>query len=87
MAKKLLTLLFMAVLAFPMGVFAQDAMKADAPMKGGKEAKWEGNVVRTSADKSTLTVRNGSGVEMTIIVRQLDALGQPISRQQDGQRN
>jgi hypothetical protein len=60
MAKKLLTLLFMAVLAFPMGMLAQDAMK------GGKEAKWEGNVVRTSTDKSTLTVRNGTGVEMTI---------------------
>ena len=68
MVKKLLALLFMAVLAFPLATaFAQDAMKADAPMKGGKEAKWEGNVVRTSTDKSTLTVRNGSGVEMTIM--------------------
>ena len=68
MAKKLLALVFMAVIAFPLSTaFAQDAMKADAPMKMAKEAKWEGNVVRTSADKSTLTVRNGSGVEMTVM--------------------
>jgi hypothetical protein len=64
MAKKLITLLFMAVLALPLstGLFAQDA-----PMKMAKEAKWEGTVVRTSADKSSLTVRNGSGVEMTVM--------------------
>jgi hypothetical protein len=64
MTKKLLTLLFMAVLAFPLttGVFAQDTMT-----KSAKEAKWEGTVVRTSSDKSTLTVRNGSGVEMAVM--------------------
>jgi len=67
MAKKLFTLLFMAVLAFPMSMLAQDAMKSDAPMKAAKEVRWEGTVVRTSPDKSTLTVRKGDGVEMTII--------------------
>ena len=63
MAKKLLALLFLAVLALPLstGVFAQDA-----PMKMAKEARWEGTVVRTSTDKSTLTVRNSSGAEMTV---------------------
>lgn len=70
MVKKLITLLFMAVLVFSMstGAFAQDSMNQDTmKKKAGKEAKWEGNVVRTSADKSTITVRNGSGVEMTVM--------------------
>jgi hypothetical protein len=68
MVKKLLTLLFMAVLAFPMSMLAQDTMKPDAPMKAAKEVRWEGTVVRTSPDKSTLTVRKGDGgVEMTIV--------------------
>jgi len=65
MVKKLLTLLFMAVLALPLstGVFAQDA-----PMKAAKEVRWEGTVVRTNPDKSTLTVRKGDGgIEMTIV--------------------
>jgi hypothetical protein len=65
MAKKLLCLLFLFVLALPLstGVFAQDA-----PMKMAKEVRWEGTVVRTSPDKSTLTVRKGDGgVEMTIV--------------------
>ena len=67
MAKKLVALLFMAVLAFPLStaMFAQDA-----PMKMSKEkeARWEGTVVRTNADKSTLTVRKtDGGVEMTVV--------------------
>jgi hypothetical protein len=64
MAKKLFTLLFVAVLALPLSTigFAQDA-----PMKMAKEARWEGTVVRTNPDKSTLTVRKtDGGVEMTI---------------------
>jgi hypothetical protein len=63
MAKKVLALLFLAVLALPLstGVFAQDA-----PMKAAKAARWEGTVIRTSSDKSTLTVRNSSGTEMTV---------------------
>ncbi len=46
MVKKLIALMFMAVLAFPLStaLFSQDA-----PMKMAKEkeAKWEGTVVRT----------------------------------------
>ncbi len=55
MGKKLLTLLFALVLAFPLlsGVSAQ----AQAKEKAAKEARWEGNVVRSSKDESTLTVR------------------------------
>jgi hypothetical protein len=51
MMKKLLTVLFTSlVVALQLStmVFAQDA---------AKEARWEGNVVRSSPDKSTLTVR------------------------------
>jgi hypothetical protein len=65
MVKKVFALLFLVVLALPLstGVFAQDA-----PMKMAKEVKWEGTVVRTSPDKSTLTVRKtDGGVEMTIV--------------------
>ena len=63
MVKKLFTLLFMAVLALPLstGVFAQDA-----PMKMAKEVRWEGTVVRTNPDKSTLTVRDRNGIEMIV---------------------
>ena len=66
MAKKLFTLLFMAVLTFPMSMLAQDATKSDAPMKAAKEVRWEGTVVRTSPDKSTLTVRDSNSVEMIV---------------------
>ncbi len=54
--KKLLILLFTSVLAFPLStlVFAQEA---PAEKKAAKEARWEGNVIRSSSDKSTLTVR------------------------------
>jgi hypothetical protein len=66
MGKKLLTVLFASVLAFPLStaVFAQDA---PAKEKAPKEARWEGNVVRSSPDKSTLTIRKSgsSSAEMT----------------------
>jgi hypothetical protein len=54
--KKILTLLFASVLVFPLltAAFTQDAPAV------GKEARWEGNVVRLSPDKSTLTVRKTS---------------------------
>jgi hypothetical protein len=56
MGKKLLTLLFASVLAFPLStaVFAQEA---PAKEKVAKEARWEGTIVRSDPDKSTLTVR------------------------------
>jgi hypothetical protein len=66
MRKKLLTLLFTSVFAFPlsMAVFVQEA---PAQAKPAKNARWEGNVIRNSADKSTLTVRKvGSSVEKIV---------------------
>jgi len=66
MVKKLLTLLFAAVLACSLStpVFSQEA---PAKEKAAKEGRWEGRVVRSSPDKSTLTVRKvGSSVEKTV---------------------
>jgi hypothetical protein len=65
MMKKLLVLLFTSVLAFPlsMSVFAQEA---PAPAKAAKEGRVEGTVIRSSPDKSTLTVRNSDGAETTV---------------------
>ena len=65
MVKKLLTLLFMSVLAFPLStvVFAPEAAAQD---KAAKEKRWEGTVIRSSADKSTLTVRNEDKIEMIV---------------------
>ncbi len=63
MVKKLLTLLFTSVLAFPLAtaVFAQEA-----PAQA-KEARWEGHIIRSSKDQSTLTVRKvGSSEEKTV---------------------
>ena len=66
MAKKLLTLLFTAVLAFPLSTLAV-AQEAPAQEKAAKETHLEGIVVRTSQDKSTLTVRKaGSSVEKIV---------------------
>ena len=66
MMKKLLTLLFTSVLALPVSpaVFAQNA---PAQEKTAKEARWEGTVIRSSPDNSSLTVRNGDGAEMTVV--------------------
>ncbi len=78
MVKKLLTLLFASVLAFSlsMSVFAQEGSKKEeakeAPAQGkaekaAKQARWEGIVVRSNKDESTLTVRKrGSTVETSI---------------------
>ena len=53
MLKKQIILLLGLVLTFPlaMAVIAQEA-----PAKA-KEARWEGNIIRTSKEDSTLTVR------------------------------
>ena len=76
--KKLLTLLFTSVLAFSlsMAVFAQQGSKKEeekeAPAQGkaekaAKQARWEGIVVTSNKDESTLTVRKrGSIVETSI---------------------
>ena len=66
MVKKLLTLLFASVLACSLStpVFSQED---PAKEKAAKEGRWEGRVVRSSPDKSTLTVRKvGSSVEKTV---------------------
>ncbi|MBZ5652032.1 MAG: hypothetical protein LAO18_16290 [Acidobacteriia bacterium] len=66
MLKKLLVLLLTSVLTFPLAtsVFAQDA---PAKEKAAKAARWEGHVLRSSTDNSTLTVRKvGSSDERTV---------------------
>ena len=66
MLKKLPLLLLTFALTFPLTtpVFAQDAPAMD---KMAKEARWEGHIIRSSKDKSTLTVRKaGTSEEKTI---------------------
>ena len=67
MVKKLLTLLFTSVLAFPLSTRCS-RRRLRAQDKAAKEARWEGVVIRSSKDKSTLTVRKvGSSVEKTVV--------------------
>jgi hypothetical protein len=64
--KKLLTLLFTSVLAFPLSTLAV-AQEAPAQDKATKQDRWEGTIIRSSQDKSTLTVRKvGSPIEKTV---------------------
>ena len=65
MVKKLLTLLFTSLLALPLStVFAPEAGAQD---KAAKETRWDGTVIRSSPDKSTLTVRKrGGSAEMIV---------------------
>jgi hypothetical protein len=65
MENKVLVLLFALALAIPMSmaVFAQEA---PAKAKATKEARWDGTIVRSNPDKSTLTVRDDEGVEKTV---------------------
>jgi len=66
MVKKLLTLLFISVIAFPLSTLAC-AQEAPAQEKGAKEARWEGHIIRSSKDQSTLTVRKvGSSAEKIV---------------------
>lgn len=65
MVKKLLTLLFLSVLAFPLSTVVL-VPEAAAQDKAAKETRWEGTVIRSSPDKSTLTVRNKDNAEMTV---------------------
>ena|SRR5437868_9714029 len=65
MLMKILTPLFASVLAFPLStvVFGQAPAKA----KAEKEGRWEGHVIRSSEQNSTLTVRKvGSSLEKTV---------------------
>jgi hypothetical protein len=70
MVKKLFTLLCGSLVAFSLStvIFAQEAPTQEKKMdKMGKEVRWEGEIVRSSPDKSTLTVRKvGSNLERTV---------------------
>ena len=71
MAKKLLTLLCGSVLAFPILALLVQAAPAQEKMekmdKMAKQDRWEGTVIRSSPDKSALTVRKpGSSEEKTV---------------------
>jgi hypothetical protein len=65
MVKKLFTLLFASVLAFPVPALLVQVAPAQEKMgKTAKPDRWEGVIIRSSPDKSTLTVRKvGSSVE------------------------
>jgi hypothetical protein len=66
MMKKLLVLLLTSVLTFPLAtaVFAQDA---PAKEKVAKESRWEGNILRSSKDESSLTVRKVGSTDERIV--------------------
>ena len=71
MVKKLFAMLFASALVFAMSapLRAQEPAKAEKKMAKKKtdQARWEGIVVRSSAEKSTLDVRKrGGNVEKTI---------------------
>ncbi len=64
MLKKQLTLLFALVLIVPLvtAVFAKQAAAQ------AKEARWEGRIIRSSKENSSLTVRNtDSNAERTVV--------------------
>ena len=66
MLKKLMALLLTSVLTFPLGtaVFAQDA---PAKEKVAKEGRWEGHIIRSSKDQSSLTVRKVGSTDERIV--------------------
>jgi hypothetical protein len=69
MVRRLFTLFSGVVVALTLSsvMFAQEAPAQDKSEKKTKEARLEGNVVRSSPDKSTLTVRKkGGNAEMTV---------------------
>ena len=66
MLKKQFGLLFALALIFPLAqaVLAQEA----SPGEKAKEDRWEGRVIRSSKEKSTLTVRQTGGeVSKTVV--------------------
>ena len=71
MVKKLLALVFVSVLAcsalLVQAAPAEDKMGKNKMDKMAKKDRWEGVIIRSSPDKSTLTVRKvGSSVEKTV---------------------
>jgi hypothetical protein len=65
MTKSTVAVLFASLLVFSMSL-AVSAQEAPAQAKAAKEARWHGTVIRGNPDKSTLTVRNDAGAEMTV---------------------
>ena len=67
MVKKV-TVLWVSVIAFSLfAAFGSSAGAQEKMDKMGKEGRWEGEVVRSSPDKCSLTVRKvGSSAEKTI---------------------
>jgi len=63
---KLFILLCTSVLALPLATaaFAQDA---PAQAKAAKEARWEGEVLRSSSDQSTMTVKKVGSTDERIV--------------------
>jgi hypothetical protein len=66
--KNLFTLLFVSTLAFLASApLVQTAPAQEKMGKMSKQARWEGNVIRSDKDKSTLTVRKvGASQERTV---------------------
>jgi hypothetical protein len=67
--KKLFTLLCGTVIAFSFSTvtFSQQAPSQKKMNRSAREGRWEGNVVRSNPEKSTLTVRKvGSTEERTV---------------------
>lgn len=77
MAKKLLALFFTSVLTCSLSTVVL-AQEAPAKAKAAKESRWHGTVIRSNPDKSTLTVRNDEGAEMTV---QYDSATQWVSQE------
>ena len=68
MVKNLLMLLLVGVIAFPTSaLFGQAAPAKEKMDKMAKQDRWEGNVVRSSQDKSTLTVRKVGSSEERLV--------------------
>ena len=68
MVKNLLMLFFVCMIAFPTSaLFGQAAPAQEKMDKMAKQDRWEGNIIRSSQDKSTLTVRKvGSSEERNV---------------------
>jgi len=67
MTKKLFTLLGASVLALQVSALLSQAAPAQEKMDKTKQDRWEGVVIKSNPDKSTLTIRKrGSGDEKTV---------------------
>jgi len=64
MVNKLLALLLMAALAFPLST---TMIAQDATMKAAKEARWEGHIIRSNKDQSRLTIRKAGSSDERIV--------------------